>query len=707
MANDPMIEALVAGFVAESREICQRITAHVLALEHASELAEPARRQHYDDLARGVHTLKGNSDTFGFPQLAELAHRIEDALGPLRRELAPIPPATADVLLRAIDVFMARLAAHGEPAGDARDPALGELGAALGAVAGTAVPAPISPAPAPGRRAPAVTAPPRPVDEPVAESLVDWRVGPTHIEALVREVDRLRQLRLRIDEQRAELDQVLSKLQRRRALEVGELAAALGALSRGLALDANEAGDVVDTLEGELKNIAMLPLRWVLDPLQRAVRDLCRTLDKEARLSCVGAEISLDRRLLEALKGPLVHLVRNAVDHGIESPDARIAAGKHREGLITVRVERAGNLVVVEVEDDGAGIDAEAVRRQAVARGMVTADDAAAMPDRDVYGFLFRQGFSTRESVGEISGRGVGLDVVRAAIQAQAGHIDLTTTPGSGTQFVLAVPALLGATAMLVVRAGEQLLGIPMFAIESIRARGAGATSGRIDHNGHPLELVELAALLRLRAPGGTTSATPILIVHARGRRVAVAVDELVGDRDLVVRPLPPEVQHIAAYQGAAVQARGDLLLVLQPQFLVEQREAAAGTPLARRRALVVDDSLTARALHRTVLESGGFEVHTASSAHQALELLGTTRYDVVIVDVMMSDLDGIQLTARLRDRRETRSVPIVLVSANDTEPQRERGLAAGADAFLSKKDCISGRLLSEVAAAIVRRERP
>jgi CheY-like chemotaxis protein len=208
------------------------------------------------------------------------------------------------------------------------------------------------------------------------------------------------------------------------------------------------------------------------------------------------------------------------------------------------------------------------------------------------------------------------------------------------------------------------------------------------------------------RSTAATTEGQPILILASRGVRVALSVDELIGDRDLVVRPLPAEIHDLPAYSGAAIQARGDLLLVLQPDFLVEGRATSAPSVDTTRRALVVDDSLTARALHRTILESGGYQVHTVGSARQALDHLRHAYYDIVIADVMMPDIDGLQMTQMLRERRETRDLPLILVSAHDTQPERERGIAAGADSFVSKKDCISGRLLSEVASVIARRER-
>ncbi|HEY5947064.1 MAG TPA: response regulator [Kofleriaceae bacterium] len=705
-----MIAALLDGFAAEARDISQRVTGNILALENPGGEDEERRKQ-YDDLARGLHTLKGNASTFGFPQLSELAHKMEDVIALLRPTLVPIPADTTDLLLRSVDVFMSKLALRASD----HDPALDELIAAL--VEHGAITKPRRPT-LPSLVAPDGTVKPGIVERTLAKpapdampAVDDWRIGPRHVEMLMREVERLRELRLRLDEQRREVERELRALEHKTTIDASSARGTLTAISRVLGVESEEANDIVEGLEQELKSVATLPLYSVLEPLQRAVRDLCRSLGKEARLAIVGAEISLDRRLLESLKGPLLHLVRNAVDHGIELPSLRISAGKHREGSISIRVERTGNLVVIEVEDDGAGLDAAQIRDTAIARNVLSAEDAAALDERELYQLVFRPAFSTRSEITETSGRGVGLDVVRAAVQALGGHVELHTTLGSGSRFVLTLPAALGATPVLVVRVDEQTIGIPLVAIETIRMAKAehvhvGRTTARFEHAGHLLPLYELGAILALRASGPISpDGKPILILASRGIRIALSVDELIGDRELVVRPLPSEL-HDLPYQGAAIHARGDLLLVVQPEFLVDGRAAATSPVDAMRRALVVDDSLTARALHRTILESGGYQVHTVGSARQAIDHLRHAYYDVVIADVMMPDIDGVEMTTMLRARPETRDLPLILVSAHDTQPERERGLAAGADAFVSKKDCISGRLLGEVANVIIRRER-
>jgi two-component system chemotaxis sensor kinase CheA len=261
------------------------------------------------------------------------------------------------------------------------------------------------------------------------------------------------------------------------------------------------------------------------------------------------------------------------------------------------------------------------------------------------------------------------------------------------------------------VRCAEQFFGIPLSSVDSLlTAQQALLRVGRkriqVEHRGQVLQVSDLGVLLGLRPLGMVEEGKPLMVLRSNGRQLALAVDEILGDRDLVIRPLPPELRTLPAYQGAAVLAQGQLMLIVRSEWLTDPERLLTTVTSAGHRALVVDDSLTARALHRAALESGGFLVHTASSAQQALEQLATGSYDVVVCDLMMSAMDGATFTQRIRARPDTRAIPVVLVSARDAESDRARGLAAGADAFLSKKDCASGRLLSEVAAVMSRVRR-
>ena len=310
----------------------------------------------------------------------------------------------------------------------------------------------------------------------------------------------------------------------------------------------------------------------------------------------------------------------------------------------------------------------------------------------------------------DISGRGVGLDVVKSQILALQGQVEVQSVPGQGSRFILTLPAELGSSPVLVVRCGEHQLGLPMVAVESSRGAKArdlrvGRSRVQLEHREQLLPLQDLGALLGLRQPEVPSEGQPLLILQSQGKRLALSVDEVLGDRELVIRPLPVEVRELPAYQGAATLARGDLILILRADWLVDHERRGDANVTGSRRALVVDDSLTARALHRTALESGGYLVHAAASGKQALEQLRHSAYDVMVSDIGMDEMDGFQLTAAVRQRPETDAMPILLVSARDSDLDRERGAAAGADGFLTKKDCVSGRLLSEVAAVIARRK--
>ena len=710
---DPMLEQLLPGFLEEAEEICQGLTRDLIELEKS-----PAQGAHFDDFARGLHTLKGSAATLALDGLADFAHQMENAVLPLRGSATPPPAALADALLRSIDLWMAHLRARvakSEPPDLAPGLAL-LLSVPRGEAPGKApasAPENLAALPKPAA-SPMPAAPPEPAQDPAPTDETSWRVSTRQVIGLLHEVERLREVRLRIDERRRELAKALGTLEAlgktHLASETAETRALLMGLGRALKADAEETADVVASMEEQLRAISSVPVRTVLDPLRRAVRDLCRSTGKRAALSVVGAEVSLDRRVLEQLRGPLVHLVRNAVDHGLELPELREAAGKHREGALTIRVEQQGNMLFVEVGDDGAGIDLPRLTLVALERGIATESELAGMVPAQLHQLIFRPGFSTRTEVSEVSGRGVGLDVVRNQVQALRGHVEVQSTPGQGTRFLLTLPAELGSSPLLAVRCGEHQLGLPMMAVESSRlARPADLRVGRtlvqLVHRGQLVPVQDLGAVMGLRQPEPPWDGQPLLILNWQGARIALCVDEVLGDRDLVIRPLPREVRDLPAYQGAATLARGELMLILRPDWLVNvERRGAAGVA-GTRRALVVDDSLTARASHRTTLEAGGFVVHTAGSGLQALEQLRHSTYDVMVCDIGMEEMDGFELATTVRQRGESDAMPILLVSARESEADRQRGAAAGSDGFLTKKECVTGRLLAEVSAAIARRK--
>lgn len=697
MIPEQVMQQLRVNFSEEARELCAKATQDLLTLEGNAKPEDLKSR--YQSLARHFHTLKGSAATVGIDELAALGHRLEDALAPFHKAQVPLPASAIDALLGALDLFLLWLNAKlaGEP--------LPELSvafarvAAIGPAQAAPAPAPSQPGPAPSEPAPA-PAPSAPEAAPSARPDDGWRIDTRRVTSLAGEAERLRELHLRLEGRQRELARVIEAL-KHPVDGVAEAETLLVALKAGLVSDTEEAGNIVQSLEADIKAVWTLPVRTLTDPLVRAVRDLCRTSGKEARLSVVGAEISLDRRVLDALKGPLVQLVRNAVDHGFEPPAERMARGKHREGSLVIRVEQQGNVVFLSVEDDGGGLDTQRIRQSVVKMGLKGADEVARLQDSQVHQLVFLSGLSTRDAVSLTSGRGVGLDVVARQVQALKGTVEVLSTERQGARFTLTLPVELGSSPVLVVRVGEHPGGIPLAVVEAValaqpRQVRASSAGMELEFRDQVIPLNDLSALLGLRQPEVPRAGTPLIVLQSLGKWQALAVDEILGDQDLVIRSMPVEVQALRAYQGVSTLPRGELLPILRPEWLV-----GLGREVSRfngsRRVLVVDDSLTARALHRAILEAAGFSVHAVPSGAQALQFVQRTSYDAIVCDVVMEGMSGLEFTRALR--ASGARVPVVLVSTLDTQEARSRGLEAGANAFLTKHACEAGRLVAELTA--------
>ncbi|MDP1822324.1 MAG: response regulator [Archangium sp.] len=687
MARNPLLTQVLIDYVDEADALLAQASRCLLALERGGEPPGPL----HDELSRALHTLKGTCGTLQLPELASLAHGLEEYLEPSKQAGAQLPHEVADLVLRAFDAFgrEVRVQASSErPV----NPEVERLIAHVTALCAGQTPPP------------AVEAgPSEPVDDEARA--LSWRVTENSMRSLQRDIEGLRELRLRLASHRAELESA--------AAEVPSLGGRLRKVGRSLEGDAADAGGLVESLEAEVRSICTVAMGVVLEPLQRLVRDLCRSLGKEARLSTISGGISIDRVIVEALRGPLVHLVRNAVDHGLEAPDQRKAAGKHVEGALVVRVEQQGNWLFIEVSDDGRGLEVEPIRRAAEARGLEPKATLDAMSERDVMQLIFRPGLSTRAEATEVSGRGVGLDVVMKQVRELGGSVEVHSTPGRGARFLLAIPTELGASSLLVVRCGDARVGLPSHVVERALYLEEGAlrrTPGgaRLEHAGALIPLLDLGALLGLHAPLLSLEDVTVLILSHRGERAAVAVDEVLGDWELVTRPLPVELRGLGAFQGAAALAHGEQLVVLRPEWLFDPRQEAGSAPAAHteRRVLVVDDSVGARMMHRTILEAGGFTVNVVASATSAQRLLRTARYDAIVCDVMMEGMDGVAFTDWVRTQDRLRAVPVLLVSAQSDAASRQRGLERGAAAFLSKQDCASGKLLAELTTVLAQRAR-
>jgi two-component system chemotaxis sensor kinase CheA len=451
--------------------------------------------------------------------------------------------------------------------------------------------------------------------------------------------------------------------------------------------------------------------------LRRTIREVAGRTGKEVDLFLSGSEVRLDRRVVDEIRDPLLHLVRNAVDHGIEAPEARRKAGKLPRGQLHVRVELRGTRVGVAVEDDGAGVDVAAVRGAAIRSGLLTPEAASRLPDAEIAQLIFQSGVSTAASITEISGRGVGLDVVQDTAQRLQGTVTVAFEPGRWSRFDLEVPVSLSASAALLVKVGRDVAALPADTVVRVlllREGDIGTVAGRatVRVGGAQLPYASLWSLLGLPASGPTRGRfQPALVVAVGGQRVVLGVEEVVGQQELVVSPLGSRLARVPHLAGAAVLDDGRVVGVLAAGELVRRVQPAGAAPRAsvpaRPRILVADDSLTTRSAMKALLEIAGFTVLAAADGEEAWSLLTTGGVQVVVTDVQMPRLDGFELTRRIKGDPRLRATPVVLVTSLDAPEDRAQGLEAGADGYLVKREVERGKLLEIVRQLVPERTPP
>ncbi|MDP3216333.1 MAG: response regulator, partial [Deltaproteobacteria bacterium] len=446
------------------------------------------------------------------------------------------------------------------------------------------------------------------------------------------------------------------------------------------------------------RDLRVVPMATLSPLLERAALDAAAGLGRRVEFVMEADLPELDRRVLDGLREPLMHLVRNAVDHGIEGPEARAAAGKAPVGRVRIAAAVAGRDVRVVVEDDGRGIDPDAVLAAARARGM---DAGVGRTPQDALAVIFEPGFSTRAEVTAISGRGVGLDVVRMRVAQMHGRVEVESERGRGARFTLTVPLDLSVMRGVVVRVRDARAVIVSTVVAGLRRVAASelrTLEGHLylEHDGALLPLADLDETLGF-APATATARpdgarAPCVILAVGERRVAFRVDALLEEREVVVKPLNARVRRSAFVSGAAVFGDGEVVIVLDAADLTRiARPAASGDPgarprAARRRVLVVDDSVTTRQLERTILESAGYHVTVAADGQAAWDLLAADeRFDAVVSDVEMPRLDGFQLLSRVRSTARLAGLPVLLVTALAQPADQQRALDLGASAYVVK----------------------
>ncbi|WP_271408969.1 hybrid sensor histidine kinase/response regulator [Pseudomonas sp. Q1-7] len=758
MTPDQMRDAsLLELFRLEAEAQTQVLNAGLLVLER-----NPTQADQLEACMRAAHSLKGAARIVGLDAGVQVAHVMEDLLEAARQGHVQLRPENIDALLQGSDLLL-RIGNEADWAENAGRETIEALLARLqGRVAELPASAtggliePVIPTP------PLPEAPPEPPPEPPLPSREPDTTLPAENGAEARDrvlrvsAERLDHLldissKSLVEFQRIKpLNDALYRLKRlqanaSRALDVaresvldgsldpqaqamlGEARQLLGECQRMLAdymVDFDEfgwqGGQRAQLLYDAALASRMRPFADVLAGQARMVRDLGRSLGKPVRLEVSGDSTQVDRDVLERLEAPLTHLLRNAVDHGIESPQLRARLGKPEEGVIRLHARHHAGMLLLELADDGAGVDLERLRDAVVARGFANPDTAARMTEDELLAFLFLPGFSMREQVTEVSGRGVGLDAVQHMVRQLRGGVRMEQHRGQGASFHIEVPLTLSVVRSLVVEVGGEAYAFPLAHIERmtrLQHEDIVQLEGRQHfwHEGRHVGLVSASQILQCAEGKRDEAGIPVVLIRERDACYGVAVERFIGERTLVVMPLDPRLGKIQDLSAGALLDDGRPVLILDVEDLLKSvgkllgsgrlekvdRGGAQGVGSHRKRVLVVDDSLTVRELQRKLLAGRGYEVAVAVDGMDGWNALRSEHFDLLITDIDMPRMDGIELVTLVRRDNRLQSLPVMVVSYKDREEDRRRGLDAGADYYLAKASFHDEALLDAVVMLI------
>lgn len=700
-------------FAMEAETQCATLSDGLVALE-----ASPGSADLLAMLMRAAHSLKGAARIVGHDEAVKIAHAMESGFVLAQNHALTLTPAHIGLLLRGVDLL--KKLASGLPGGADIPTFLQECAAATSGEPASA------------------EAPARPMAEPTTAPERDahlLRVDSSRLDRLlgfagegVVAARQLEDFRTGIQRAGGALREALAALpgthtppveHAARVQECREMLADLQAslLDHHAALDgfSRRWNLQADRLYNEALACRMRPLADIMPALRRLVRDLSHELGKPAALEVIGEDTPVDREILDRLETALTQLLRNALDHGLESPAERAAAGKPEKGRLVIEARHVGGHLAVTVSDDGRGLDLEALRHRVAQRGLATAETVAAMSDAEVIDFLFLPGFSLRDTVTEISGRGVGLDVVQSLTRAVGGFVRARRRPGLGLAFELRLPISLSVLrSLLVTIAGEpyafplahleRALKVSPAEIESAEGRQFfGVGEARVS-------LASASQILNLGETEPPRGDFRVLLLEHSGRRYGVIVDEFLGERDLVIQPLDPALGRVPGISSASLSSDGSPVLVADVNDFVAAMERLAtdgrmrpvrsdtATAAARRRRiLVVEDSLTVRELERKLLRDQGYDVEIAVDGMDGWTAARTGGFDLVLTDVDMPRLDGIELTRLIKADPRLRDLPVMIVSYKDRDEDRRRGLEVGADYYLPKGNFQDRTLINAV----------
>ncbi len=757
-ASETIRQELLAAFQPELEDLTVQLNRGLISLEKG--VSDEDRDPLLAEMFRAAHSIKGGARVLKIKDIEQISHRLESLLAMIQKAELTITAENFDIIFRSVDAIGEGMKAHiagKELAPEKRDRLVaaiekmlspGDVQKGIFPIQAAAAPVPAAKGePVPPEPAPPVFQPP-PSSQGIPRREDSIRVATAKVDSLLDRAGELMVARMRTAQRLNEINALNQRinqwqkswravqshfryLQRQDThgpmigpimefLDVNEgclkyLNTEIRTLYRQSADDHRYLSLLTDDLHDVVRRIRMLPITTIFELYPRMVRDLSRERHKEVNFYIEGEGTEVDRQLLDVIKDPLTHLLRNAVDHGIETPDVREAAGKPPIGTIRLEAAQRGNTIVLQISDDGAGIDLHVVKQTAMERGVITAQKIEELSDGEILNLIYRSGFSTRSQVTEISGRGVGLDVVRKNLESLQGMVEVSTTKGQGTRFTLTLPLTLATSHVLLIGVGGQIVSVPTTTVVRILKVKSGEISlvenkPAVFVDGQPHSLFSLCRLLELPEMDDTVDAEKSISVVVLGvaeKRFAFRIDEFYGTQDVVIKGMGRQFSRVRNVSGAAILGDGQIIMILNVADLLKSAQKDVGMVVSLpdnrkkqtlfRRLLVVDDSFTTRTLEKNIMENAGYHVTVAVDGEDAWKILQSLPIDAVISDINMPKLDGLGLARKIKGHERFKKLPIVLVSSLESPEDRFQGMEAGADAYIVKGDFDQRELLLTV----------
>ncbi len=731
---------LVNDFLEDTREDIDTINNGLLKLEK-----NPGDKSVIVEVFRSVHTIKGNAAIVKLDRISSLGHKMEDLLREYQEGRKVPTPQSLDILFEALDVVNTMVDSVEQGKGE--DVNIGSLMVRLEAATKEED---ISETPqakedekeAPNQDASLIAiAPPR-ISKTVRvniEKLDDILnlVGELvigkirleddrqHLSALPKSVgDELKKWETASHSQSmdmqgfgGETSKVISE-----SLKMGNaILEKLEKFSTEFNASIENVNRLIDEIQTKIMGIRMLPVSTIFDTFPRPVRDLAKGFQKEVELQIEGGETQIDKKILEEIGDPLVHLVRNTIDHGIEKPKERKKSGKPACGKLQLSAYQQAGRIVIEIKDDGRGIDPEHIRATALKKKILPEETINSMDREDLLNLIFHPGFSTKKIITDVSGRGVGMDVVKANVEKLHGSIDLSSQVGEGTRIALSLPLTLATTHALLVCVADQTLAIPITSVEQclrISLKDVQSVGGKeaVMINGVITPTISLARVLGWSPNGKPNShdaKVQAVILFFGPHHIAFQVEDIIGEFEIVVKSLGTHLTNVNNIAGTTIMGSGDVVLITDvSQLIASARMVGKGSMISVQKTeevaeeripaiLVVDDQLSIRQLEKSILESAGYRVETADNGVEAMAKLADEHFDLVVTDIQMPEMDGFALTEKIKSEEKWKDIHVVIVTSLEKDEDKVRGVMVGADAYIIKGDFEQGNLIDTVKALV------